>query len=226
MIIFAHRGASGYQSENTLASFKKALEIGVDGIEFDVHLSKDGHVVVIHDSSIFRTTKRLGFIKNKSLADLKKLDAGKGEQIPTLQEVLDLVNKKAKAQIELKGKGTALPVAKIINEYVQKKKWKYNDFLVSSFNHKELREFKKLLPQIRTGALIIGIKIQFDKYKNELNAYSINMWCPFVRKSVVDEAHRRGLKIFAYTVNSKKEIKRMREIGVDCIFTNYPDRAK
>jgi glycerophosphoryl diester phosphodiesterase len=224
MIKVAHRGASGYAPENTLASFKKALELGVDGIELDVHLSKDGKVVVLHDPLLLRTTKKFDFVSKKSLQELQKLDAGCGEKIPTLQEVLDLVNKKVFVNIELKGKGTAQAVAVIIENYVSKKKWKYDNFFVSSFNHKELKIFKKLLPQVKVGALIIGFFINYDKYIKEFDAYSINIWYRLVRKSVVDKVHKHGLKVFAYTVNNENEIKKMKELGVDGIISNYPDR--
>src|SRR5579862_1813792 len=160
MLKIAHRGASGYAPENTLASIKKALELGVDAIEFDVQLSKDGAVVLMHDLWLMRTTKRFGFVSHKTLKELNQLDAGKGEKIPTLEEVLDLVNRKVKVNIELKGKGTALPVSKIVSTYIQKKKWNYDDFFISSFHHQELREFKKLLPQVKIGALIIGIIVR------------------------------------------------------------------
>lgn len=225
MLVFAHRGASGYAPENTLASFKKALEQGVDGIELDVHLSQDGEVVVMHDSLVNRTTNGAGRISNKSLEELKKLDAGNGEKIPTLQEVLDLVAEKALVNIELKGKGTARVVAVIIQEYVQKKKWKYADFLVSSFHHQELKEFERLLPQVRIGALIIGVFVNYDTYIKDFSAYSINIWSKFVRKSIVKKAHEKGLKIIVYTVNDAKEIRRMKELGVDGIISNYPDRV-
>lgn len=226
MLVFAHRGASGYAPENTLASFEKALEMGADGIELDVRLTKDGHVVVMHDPLVMRTTKRFGSIAGKTLKNLQQLDAGKGEKIPTLQEVLDLVHKKAQVHIELKGKGTPTPVANIITEYIQKKKWSYSDFVVSSFHHNELREFKKLLPQVQIGALIIGCNIEFDKYIKEFDAYSINMWSQLIKKSTVEEAHKRGFKIFAYTVNTISGASNMEKLRVDGIFTNYPDRVR
>lgn len=226
MLRIAHRGASGYEPENTLISFRKALELGADGAEFDVHLSKDGKVVVIHDSLVNRTTNGKGFVSRKTLQELQELDAGNGEKIPTLQEVLDLIKKKMQVHIELKGKNTASPVAAIIEEYVKRKKWEYSDFFVSSFNHAELSAFKKLLPQVKIGALIIGIKIQLDTYKKKLDAYSVNMLYKFARKSVIEEAHEKGLKVFVYTVNNVREMKRMKELGVDGIFTNYPDRMR
>ena len=109
-----HRGACGYEPENTLRSFKKALDLGVDTIELDVHKTKDEATVVIHDEKVDKTTNGTGFVADKSLEEIKKLDAGKGEKIPTLEEVLDLVNRKAQVNIELKGEGTARPVADII----------------------------------------------------------------------------------------------------------------
>ncbi|HSX09626.1 MAG TPA: glycerophosphodiester phosphodiesterase family protein [Candidatus Saccharimonadales bacterium] len=226
MIKIAHRGASGYAPENTLTAFKKALEMGVDGIELDVHLSKDGHVVVLHDPFLLRTTKTFGWVSKKLLKELQQLDAGKGEKIPTLQEVLNLVDKRVKVNIELKAKGTARAVSEIIKIYVATKKWKYDNFFVSSFDHKELLEFKKLIPQIKIGAIIIGINIQFEKYKKELGAYSVSMWLPCVTKSVVQKAHKRGLKVFVYTVNDVKKMNKMKELGVDGIIGNYPDRFK
>jgi glycerophosphoryl diester phosphodiesterase len=223
MIAIAHRGASGYEPENTLAAFKKALELGVDMVELDVYVLEDGNVVVIHDKKVNRTTNGKGYVRNKTVNELKQLDAGNGETIPTLQEVLDLVKRKAKVNIELKGKGTAQPVSNILKEYIQKKGWNYTDFLVSSFDHNELRAFTQLLPQILIGVLIIGIFVQFDKYK-KMNAYSVHMWSKLVRKSLIEKAHKRGLKLFVYTVNNSNEIKKMKDLGVDGIFSNYPDK--
>jgi glycerophosphoryl diester phosphodiesterase len=225
MLKIGHRGASGYAPENTLASFKKAVEIGVDGVELDVRITKDGELVVIHDAWVNRITNGWGRVSEKTLNELKQLDAGNGEKIPTLQEVLDLINRKVQVHIELKGKNTARPVAKIIEEYIKKKGWKYNDFFVSSFNHNELMIFKRKIPQIKIGALIVGVFIHYDRYI-ALGAYSINMWSKLVRKPVVENAHKRGLKVFVYTVNSEEEMERMKNLGVEGIFTNFPDRMK
>lgn len=226
MQIIAHRGASGYEPENTLASFKKAIELGTNGVELDVYVLKDGNVVVIHDKTVDRTTNGSGYVTEKSLLELKKLDAGNGEKIPTLKEVLDLVNRKVTVHIELKGKDTAIPVSTIIREYVKNKKWKYSDFYVSSFNHSELKNIKKLIPQVKVGALIVGIIKNYDLYKKDFGAYSVNIWYPFVGKPVVQKAHNKGLKVYVYTVNSYKDIEKMKLTGVDGIITNYPDRLK
>ncbi len=225
MVIIGHRGARGYEPENTLSSIQKAIELGADAIEFDVHISQDNAVVLMHDKTVNRTTNGKGFVSHKTLQELKQLEAGNGEKIPTLQEVLDLVNKKAQVHIELKEQGCTVPVSNIIKEHVAKKGWKYDDFLVSSFNHQELQEFKRLLPNVRIGALIVGLFIQYDRYI-ALGAYSINLYKLFVNKSVVEKAHEKGLKVFVYTVNKLDEIKKLKSLGVDGIISDYPDRIR
>ena len=219
-----HRGAKGHEPENTLASFRKAIQLGVDAIELDVHALNDGMLVVIHDKKVNRTTNGKGYVSKKTLQELKNLNAGKGEKIPTLQEVLDVVKRKVQINIELKGENTALPASQIIKEYVKNNGWNYDDFLVSALDHRELQKFHTLVPQVRIGALILGLRINYDKYIKELNAYSIHMFAKLVRKSVVEKAHEKGLKVFVYTVNSKKEIEKMKSLGVDGIFSDYPDR--
>lgn len=225
MLTIGHRGAKGYKSENTLSSIQKALELGVDAVEFDVHISKDDAVVLMHDKTVNRTTKGSGLVSHKTLQELQQLDAGNGEKIPTLQEALNLINKKVQVIIELKVKGSAQLVADIIKEYVSKKGWRYDDFFVSSFNHDELRVFKKLLPEVKIGALIVGLFINYDQYLS-FDAYSINLYKLFATKSVVEKAHEKGLKVFVYTVNNPDEVEKLKSIGVDGIISDYPDRIK
>jgi glycerophosphoryl diester phosphodiesterase len=219
-----HRGAKGYEPENTLASFRKAIQLGVDAIELDVHALNDGTLVVIHDKKVNRTTNGKGYVSKKTLQELKNLNAGKGEQIPTLQEVLDCAERKVQVNIELKGKDTALPASQIIKSYVKNKGWKYSDFLVSSVNYNELRTFREFLPQVRLGLVILGIFIHPDRYVNELHAYSVHPYVKFVRRSLVEKLHKKGLKVFVYTVNSTKDIEKMKSLGVDGIFSDYPER--
>src|SRR3989344_9380836 len=121
MLKIGHRGACGYAPENTLKSFQRAIDLGVDAIELDVQLCKSGELIVMHDNTVDRTTDGSGFIKKLKLKDLKKLDAGEGERIPTLEEVLNLVDRRVKVNIELKGPKTAKPALKLIDEYIKKK---------------------------------------------------------------------------------------------------------
>src|SRR3989344_1650436 len=137
----AHRGASGYESENTLAAVSKALEIGVDIIELDVRVCKTGELVVFHDMALERTTNGSGLVADTSLAELKKLDAGEGEQIPTFGEVVDLVNKKATLNIEIKGKGVVDRLAITLRGYLKDGAYSSDSFIVTSFDKKELHQF-------------------------------------------------------------------------------------
>lgn len=251
-----HRGAMGYEPENTLRSFKKAIELNVDMIEFDVHVCKTGEIVVIHDDKLDRTTNGKGDVSKTSFKELRKLNAGKGEKIPLLQEVLNLlcptklirvkhraqyttttnkldgsfcccsiIDKKVKVNIELKGKGTATPVFEVIETYVKENGWSYNDFLISSFNHYELKKFNKLNPKVKISVLTEKISNEVVKFAEKINAYSVNPSIEFVNKKFVDNAHKRGMKVFVWTVNNADDIERMKQLNVDGIFSDFPDRV-
>ncbi len=224
MLNIAHRGASGTEPENTLRSFSRTLAMKAEAIELDVHLTKDKKLVVIHDNSVGRTTNGKGWVKNLTFKQLRKLDAGKEEKIPTLKEVFDLVNKRIMIHIELKGKGTAKPVIKLIEQYT-KKGWWYNHFIISSFNFKELKNFYKLNKKVRLAVLFEKNPEKYFKKAALINAYSINFPLTLVTKKYVEKAHEEGLKLFVWTVNTKKNIARMKKLKVDGIFTNFPDRV-
>ncbi len=225
MQIIGHRGASGYKPENTLAAFKQAIELGVDMIELDVYVLKSGEVVVFHDDRLERTTNGKGKIESKTFSDICKLDAGEGEKVPLLTEVLDVVNKRVAVNIELKGKHTAHPVAKIIQQYTDEKKWSSDLFIVSAFDHNELRLFSNHLPTVRTGALYKTLPIGFWSKLQHSGVFSANLSAKVVTGRAVKAAHSRGLKVFAYTVNTKRQAERMARLNVDGIFSDYPDRA-
>ena len=224
MIKIGHRGALGYEPENTLLSFQRAISLSVDMIELDVYACKTGDLVVIHDDRLERTTNGNGYIWEKTIEELRNLDAGKGQKIPTLMEVLNLVDKKTQVNIELKGEGTAKPVAETIASYISQNGWNEGMFLVSSFNHQELKKFKELMPDIRTGALITAIPQDYAKFGQDLNAWSVNLCIEFINQTFVDDAHDRGLKVLVWTVNHPEDIQRMKSLGVDGIFSNFPDR--
>jgi glycerophosphoryl diester phosphodiesterase len=224
MLRIGHRGACGYEPENTLLSFNRALQLNVDMIELDVHVCRSGEVVVIHDEKVDRTTNGKGYVVDKALDELRALDAGKGETIPTLQEVLDLVDRKARVNTELKGTGTAKPVFELLESYVGERGWSYGDFLISSFDHRELQEFRRLSGEFRIGVLIKDIPAGFAELLARVDAYSINVFVESVSRELIDDAQRRGVKILVWTVNDTDQIERMKSLGVDGIFSNYPDR--
>src|SRR5487761_2642608 len=220
LFCFGHRGARGHEPENTVRSVRRALELGADGVEVDVFFV-DGQLVVIHDDTLERTTNGHGRVLEKSFAYLRSLDAGLGEKIPTLAEIFEAVNRRAVINVELKGPHTAAPVAALIAEYVARRGWRFDDFLVSSFDHAQLREAKQLCPEIRIGGLTEKAPRGLAKFAEELGAWSLHASKRCVTPKLVADAHQRGLKVFVYTVNEPKEIAALRALGVDGVFSDF-----
>jgi glycerophosphoryl diester phosphodiesterase len=180
---------------------------------------------VIHDDTLERTTNGVGLVMEKSFAYLRSLDAGHGERISTLEEVFDTVNRRAVINVELKGPDTAAPVVQIIDQYVRERAWRHDDFLVSAFDLAQIQTAKKLLPEIRTGALIEKVPPGLAAFAERLGAWSLHPAKACVTPELVTDAHRRGLKVFVFTVNRPAEIASMQALGVDGVFTDYPDRV-
>ncbi|MGL6345010.1 MAG: glycerophosphodiester phosphodiesterase [Waterburya sp.] len=223
MLCIGHRGAMGHEPENTLLSVRKALALGVDGIEIDVH-NVENNLVVIHDRSLSRTTNGQGYVEAQSLNYLRSLDAGKGEQIPLLKEVFDTVKRQVIVNIELKGSNTAKLVVKLIQEYIEQG-WSYQDFVVSSFNHYELNQVKTLEPQIKIGMLIYGLPWKYLAIAQKLKAEIVITSLDFVNFELVSSVQQQNLQVWVYTVNQFEDINLMRKLQVDGIFTNYPERV-
>ncbi len=222
MICFGHRGAKGHEPENTLLSVETGLKLGADWIEVDVY-AVEGRLPVIHDDRLERTTNGEGFVMEQSLSYLRSLDAGKGQRIPFLEEVMDLIGDRAGLNIELKGPATAGPVVAAAEEYIRHHGWNYDRLLISSFDHTQLKDVKKLNPRFKTGALLSRIPWRYARCAEKLSAYSVNTSRRAVNRKFVEDAHQRGLKMFVYTVNSREEIDRLRQLGADGIFTDYPE---
>ena len=223
MLCIGHRGAMGHEPENTLLSIRKAMSLGVDAVEVDVY-NVENNLVVIHDRSLSRTTNGTGYLENRSFAYLRSLDAGKGEKIPTLQEVLETVNRQVIVNIELKGSNTASLVVSLIQKYV-KQGWSYQDFIVSSFNHYELNQVKIADSRIEIGVLIYGLPWGYIEIALKLQANIVIASLDFVDSQLVASVHQRDLGVWVYTVNNPDDIRRIKALQVDGIFTNYPERA-
>lgn len=223
MLCIGHRGAAGHEPENTLRSIRRALELGADGIEIDVY-AVHGELLVIHDTTLDRTTNGRGRLTDHTLEELRALDAGHGERIPTLAEVFDTVDQRALINIELKGRETAVPTLALIERYVNERGWRHEDFLVSSFRRRELRALKGT--PVRRGVLFVRSPWGFARTARDLGAWSVHFDVHFLREKQVSEAHRLGLKVFVYTVNNPGEIARCRAWGVDAIFSDFPDRGR
>jgi glycerophosphoryl diester phosphodiesterase len=211
----------GHAPENTLSSIRKAIEIGAPCMEIDVYYV-DGHLVVFHDDRLERTTDGTGYLCEQSFDYLRSLDAGQGQKIPTLEEVCAEINSKTCLNIELKGTDTAAPVAKLIAQLVDDG-WDINRFLVSSFHHRELLEVKRLNRNIKVGALVKGIPVDDAKFAEELGAFSVHPSLEFVDQALVEDAHERGMKVYVYTVDHPEDLVRMQNMGVDGVFTGFPE---
>jgi len=223
LLCIGHRGAMGHAPENTLLSFKKALELGAQCVEADVY-HVDGKLMVFHDDRLERTTNGSGYLLDHDFDYLRSLGAGDGERIPTLGEVFETVDLRAGVNIELKGPGTARPVAKFIST-LRKYGWRDDLILVSSFNHPELEEVRRIDPRIRLGVLNVGLPVDNAVFAAALGAYSVHLSMKSIDRRFVEDAHSRGLKVFVFTVNHPDDICRMQGLGVDGIFTNYPERV-
>ncbi|MFC6876382.1 glycerophosphodiester phosphodiesterase [Flavobacterium myungsuense] len=224
MLNIGHRGAKGYEPENTLLSFQKAIDIGVDGIELDIHLSSDGAIMVIHDETLDRTTNGKGFVNELSLQKLKTFQIEKENTIPTLIEVFDLVNKRCFINIELKGKGTSKPVINLIEHYIEEKNWNYGHFIISSFNWSALQEVRKWNAKIPIGVLThtdLDLAIAFAKF---IKAETIHPYFHLLTKENTIKMQNEGFKVFAWTVNETEDIQKIKSFHVNGIISDFPDR--
>jgi len=221
-LCFAHRGASGHAPENTLLAVGKAIALGADWIEIDVY-AVDGELIVIHDKRLERTTNGTGYVMDKTLEYIRSIDAGKGQRIPTLREVFDLVQRRVGINVELKGPDTALPTACLVDEYIRKRGWSGDDFIISSFDQDALEMVQKQSPQVRLGVIVGGRYRRYVTFVRRHAVYSVHPSVAMVSEAFVRRAHRHGLKVFAYTVNDPSDIAHMKAMGVDGVFTDFPD---
>jgi glycerophosphoryl diester phosphodiesterase len=218
-----HRGANGYEPENTLVSFEKAIEMGADGIELDVHLSIDGHLIVIHDETIDRTTNGKGVVNQLTLQELKSFTINEKYTIPTLEEVLDLVNQRCFVNIELKNQDTAEKVVQLIEHYISDKKWNNDYFLVSSFDWNALQQVRFLNENIQIGVLTetdLDLAISFARF---LKAEALHPDFQLLTNEYTAKIQEREIKVFPWTVNEIDDIQRMKSFKVDGIITDFLD---
>ncbi len=218
---FAHRGASGRAPENTLRAVEEAIALGAEGIEIDVY-AVEGELVVIHDSRLERTTNGRGRVMASSLSYLRSLDAGQGQKIPFLREILDLVDRRVAVNVELKGPGTAGPAAALVERYARDLGWRHGNVLFSSFLHHELAVARREAPRIPRGLLTRSPILPSKRLLAELAPVSVHIRLDRVGSRFVDGAHRRGLKVFVYTVNREEDFQSLMDMGVDGVFTDFP----
>ncbi len=225
MLIFAHRGASADAPENTLLAIDEALTQQADGIEIDVYQLGD-ELVVIHDRWVSRTTNGNRLLNDYTIEELQTLDAGQGQFVPTLWQVLQRVQGQCLINIEVKGVDDVSLINLCINKALSQLNFKPEQFIISSFNHHLLIAFKSIAPTIKIGALTGSIPLDHARFAQDLQAYSANADLSFVTQAFVEDAHSRGLKMFVYTVDEPQDLLRLQAWGVDGVFSNGPAKAK
>lgn len=223
-LIIGHRGAMGHETENTLASIQKAMDIGVDMIEIDVFRISSGEIAVFHDERVERLTNGGGRIEEYNMFDMRQLILDGGHRIPLLQDVLKLIDNQVRLNIELKGKNTADRVNFITQYYIEQRGWEARNFLISSFHWDELQTLRAFNPDIAIAVLTEGDPEAAIPIARELKAEAINPSYRTLTAENVKAIHDAGFKVYTYTVNEPEDIARMTEYGVDGIFINYPER--
>jgi len=235
-VLIAHRGASAHAPENTLAAVRIAMEMRAEMVEVDVLLSKDGIPVLLHDPSLDRTTTGQGLVTDYTLDELRLLDAGswfspefKAEPIPTVEELLELAKGKISINLEIKTQALTDSLQGGIVEKVVDLVRKYdmqNHVIFSSFDPRAIQQLKEYAPDI-PGAILYDAAIYGDKHPldivRELKADAFNCSWKEIRKDWVDSLHHYKIPVNIYTVNADTLMHKMLDLGVDGIFTDYPD---
>ena len=237
MLSVAHRGASGYAPENTQAAFQKGLELGADFLECDVHLSKDGELIIMHDDKVDRTTNGQGFVKDYTLAELKELDAGAsfkedflGERIITLNELLENFYGRIGLLIEIKKPyqypGIEEKIVDVLQEYPE-----LNGVIIQSFAIDSLEEIHKLLPELQLAVLMKPSLLQPSPSRiKDLTSFAtyINFNVGYVNKRIVDQIHTYGGKVLVWSKKDHRLIQKAFQYGVDGVitdFSHWPDHS-
>jgi len=235
ILIIGHRGASSDSPENTLKAFQKAIEYKANYIEFDLFKSKDGVLVVTHDPELSRLTGHSGFVEDLTLEELKTLDFGEGEKIPTLEDVIYLTKGKIGLCVEVISTNMGKKLVQLLRESDL-----IENTIISSFNFKELKKIQKLEPNFKFASLIpYNVRVdnnpKWKKWKTKKKAIDraaknnfsfIHPHYVIVDKQLIDYSHHQNLKVNVYTVDVKPAIKRLIKNGVDGIMTNNIIAAK
>jgi glycerophosphoryl diester phosphodiesterase len=230
--VIAHRGFSGHAPENTLVAIRQAIEVGADMVEIDVTVTSDGHVILLHDETLDRTTDGQGLPTEKTLDEIRRLDAGSwfgpdyaGEKIPTLSEALETVKDRILINIEIKSEalehGVVPKVAALIVEHGM-----LDRVVVSSFSPEALRLMKITDPAVITATLF-NKELHTDRDPLEIimevGSHGFNISGKRLTAEMVERCHKHGIPVAVYTVNEPSEMRRLMELGVDAVFTNHPD---
>jgi glycerophosphoryl diester phosphodiesterase len=215
--IMGHRGSPADEPENTLASFRRALAVGVAAVELDVQLTKDGRLAVIHDETLDRTTNGRGPVQDFTLAELKKLDAGRGEPVPSLEEVFDLVQGQAHLVVELKQPVAAGPLL----DFFQARR-AFASAIIISFWHPALKALKQAEPRLNTGVLMVGCPADPVGLARAADADALILQYAYVTQELVAAAHNHGLLVYVWNIDDIDTLKPYLTMNLDGIGSNRP----
>lgn len=217
MLKIGHRGARAYEPENTLSSFRKAIELGANAVELDVRKTKDGKLVVIHNADVNKTTNGEGAVNELTLEQIQKLVTDKNEHIPTLDDVLDSVRKRVKILIEIKEIGTEKQIVELIQQ-----KGLTDNVIVVSFHEEALKKVRELNSEVETGLIYVRHKNPIQTALDLKAKYLLSLYS-FTHSANVKKAHENGLKIIVWTINKREEVEEYKKKGVDGIASDRPD---
>ncbi|MEW1645334.1 MULTISPECIES: glycerophosphodiester phosphodiesterase family protein [unclassified Streptomyces] len=215
-LTIGHRGVMGLEPENTLRSFVAAEQAGLDVIELDLHLSQDGALVVMHDADVDRTTDGTGPIAGRTLDELRTLDAGRGERVPVLEEVLDAVQSPIQAEIK------DLAAARALAEVMQRRNL-VERVEVSSFHDEAIVEIARLVPGVRTALIASRFGPDVVERATEAGAGTVCLNIRRLTLEVVEAARKADLKIIGWVVNTQDQLRLVRALGLDGATTDYPE---
>lgn len=217
MLKIGHRGARAYEPENTLSSFRRALELGVDAVELDVRKTFDNKLVVIHNANVNKTTNGSGEVNELTLEEIQGFIIEKNEHVPTLEEVLDTVANRVKVLVELKETGTEEQVVNLI-----RRKQLAENVILISFHEDILRKVREVSNELKTGLIYVRHKNPIQAAL-DLNAKYLLPLYRFTHSANVKKAHEAGLKVIVWTINKKEEVEEYKKKGVDGIASDKPD---
>ncbi|MCL4503744.1 MAG: glycerophosphodiester phosphodiesterase [Deltaproteobacteria bacterium] len=215
--IIGHRGAPREEPENTLRSFRNALDLGVAAIELDVHLTRDGRLAVIHDETLDRTTNGHGLVQDFTLAELQNLDAGKGESIPALEEVLELTRGRAHLLVEMKQPAAADALLVFFRRHQA-----FDAATVISFWHPAVKTLKEVEPRLQTGALLVGRPADPAGLARAARTSTLVLNYRYVDRDLVDTVHRKRIEVIAWNIDDPEILEPYLALGLDAICTNRP----
>ncbi len=220
-VVVAHRGASAYEPENTIRAVVRALDLGADAVEVDVRRSKDGALVILHDETVNRTTNGAGLVSGMTLDELRTLDAGKGERIPRVEEVIDAVRGRALLVLELKESDLWGPAMDVVE-----RRGSRNGVLLVSFLRSEMAELKRDRPDVRCGALFAAGPSEALAWTLETEVDLAGLRQEAATEDLADGLHRRGRGLYVWTVNDVQDARRAADLGADFLVTDAPEAVK